>query len=161
MPWQLLVSSSLCQYTLAPSHQSLLYSGCRKTTINNPRPLISGSQRGHHPSLQSPLCTSSAQLRHLTYLCFLQFLFPQQLSTETNRLRVAMVLMWCCWGRAEVIEELLTQCGRHVMSHHVFFSKSLSHMCFVSICHIITLMSPLFVFPLFFSQDMPSSFCLC
>lgn len=76
-----------------------------------------------HPSRSVPPLTSN--YHHLTYLTpvspSIPIPLPQQLSPETDRLRVAMVLMGWCQGGAEVIEQLLIHCGRDVMSHTVFF----------------------------------------
>lgn len=78
-----------------------------------------------HPFSSHSVSLSTSIHHHLAYLNpffqLFQSLFPHLLSPEKDRLRVTMVLMWCCRGRAEVIEELLIRCGGDVMSHHVFY----------------------------------------
>lgn len=99
---------------------------------------MAGSQQGRHPSFHFSLCISVHQYPsppHLPQPIFPTFPIPPPppaLPREKDRLRVAMVMMECCWERAEVIEELLIRCGRGVMSHHVFIRVCdcgyLSHM---------------------------------
>lgn len=124
---------------------------------------MSGSQQGHlHPFCSHSVSLSTSIHHHLAYLDpffqLFQSLFPHLLSPEKDRLRVAMVMMWCCRRRAEVIEELLIRCGEDVMSHHVFFYCG--HLTFSSPPILPALFCPSLCL-LFCSQDMLSSFCQC
>lgn len=126
------------QYTQTPSHQSVLYWGFRTTTISEPRPLMSGSQQGHHPSLQFSLCISVHQYPSPTRL--LQPIFPTfPIPLPPPALPREGSIKGCHGNdRAEVIEELLIWWWRCDVTP-CFLLESV----IVGICHVrVTFSSP-------------------